>query len=265
MQLSLSTTGINRLAEKASRRPNSVRPRKTVQQHGQQLQITVARSALLLLVCTRPAFSARDGRDDPKDLEGPSGELDPTRDGDNSPSDDPGGQGGSDGDEQDQLQPGGGDPVDGEDPPMPGGGSGSDGQPRPWEDRPSDECDTPGMDEYNQRMLEQDVVVKIDEWQKGRGDAPGYIKRFADEILRSKVDPFEALHAALKYAVTAVNGLGDYARRKLARRQPPGSTRLPAPIKPIPRATVIVDTSGSMGSKLLARSFSPGSIVGPGN
>ena len=36
----------------------------------------------------------------------------------------------------------------------------------------------------------------------------GTLKRFADEILRPKVDPFEALHAAVKYAVMAVNGLG---------------------------------------------------------
>ena len=35
---------------------------------------------------------------------------------------------------------------------------------------------------------------------------------------------WEALHAAVKYAVTAVNGLGTYTWRKLGRRQPPGST-----------------------------------------
>ena len=33
------------------------------------------------------------------------------------------------------------------------------------------------MDEYNQQMLEQDVVVKIDQWQKNQGDVPGTLKR----------------------------------------------------------------------------------------
>ena len=45
------------------------------------------------------------------------------------------------------------------------------------------------------------------------------------------MDPFKALHAAVKYAVTAVSGLETYTWRKLARRQPPGSTHLPAPIR----------------------------------
>jgi len=35
----------------------------------------------------------------------------------------------------------------------------------------------------------------------------------------------------------------------------PGSTRLPAPIKPVPRCTVIVDTSGPMSGKDLAKAL----------
>ena len=79
--------------------------------------------------------------------------------------------------------------------------------------------------------------------------------RFAQQRLHPTVDPFKALHAAVKYAVTATTGRGDYTWRKLSRRWPPGGLRLPAAIKPVPRATVIVDTSGSMGSKELAKAL----------
>ncbi len=55
--------------------------------------------------------------------------------------------------------------------------------------------------------------------------------------------------------MTATAGRGDYTWRKLPRRWPPGGLRLPSPISPVPRATVIVDTSGSMGSKELAQAL----------
>ena len=44
-----------------------------------------------------------------------------------------------------------------------------------------DDCDTPGMDEYNQQMLEQEVAVKIGQWQKNQGDVPGTLKRRSDK------------------------------------------------------------------------------------
>lgn len=65
-----------------------------------------------------------------------------------------------------------------------------DGKQRPWECPPPDDCDTPGMEPNSQRMLEREVAVKIDHGQKNQGDVPGTLKRFADQILRPKVDPF---------------------------------------------------------------------------
>ena len=113
---------------------------------------------------------------------------------------------------------GGGDPVDGGDPsPMPPGGSGADGKQRPWELPPPDECDTPGMDTYNQRMIEQEVAQKLDQGQKEKGNVPGYLNRFADEILRPKVDPFKALHAAVKYAATAPRLIASMGPRPFGR------------------------------------------------
>lgn len=142
--------------------------------------------------------------------------------------------------------------------PQPGQGSGgscADGQPREWECPPPENCDTLGLDEYNQKMIERHVAQEIEQREKDKGDVPGYLTRFAQQKLRPKVDPFKALHAAVKYAVTTTSGRGDYTWRKLPRRSPPGGLRLPSPIKPVPRATVIVDTSGSMGQKDLAKAL----------
>jgi predicted metal-dependent peptidase len=172
----------------------------------------------------------------------------------------------SPGDDQQQGQqddPAGGpsgEPYDGDEHPEPGkgsGGSGADGVPRPWECPSPAECNTPGMDDYDQQMIERAVAEEIEKYQreKGEGEVPGYLTRFAEAKLRPKVDPFRALHAAVKYAVTATTGRGDYTWRRLPRRWPPGGLRLPSPIKPVPRATVIVDTSGSMGTRELAQAL----------
>ena len=61
-----------------------------------------------------------------------------------------------------------------------------------------------------------------------------------------------ALLAKVKYAVGCTSGFGDFTYRKPNRRQPQGGALLPAHVKPIPRVTVIVDTSGSMGQSDLA-------------
>jgi len=39
-------------------------------------------------------------------------------------------------------------------------------------------------------MIKQHVAQKVDEWQKKQGIIPGNLKRFADQVLRPKVDPF---------------------------------------------------------------------------
>jgi len=159
--------------------------------------------------------------------------------------------------EQDSGGPSG-TPYDGDLQPAPGrgtGGSGADGRTRPWECPPPDQCDTPGMDDYDQQMIQRAVAMEIDRRAKSKGDVPGYLTRFAEEKLRPKVDPFKALHAAVKYAVTASTGRGDYTWRRLPRRSPPGGLRLPSPIQPVPRATVIVDTSASMGQRELAKAL----------
>jgi predicted metal-dependent peptidase len=78
------------------------------------------------------------------------------------------------------------------------------------------------------------------------------LARAAAELLHPKVDPARELLAKVKYAVGCTSGFGDFTYRKPNRRQPQGGALLPAHVKPIPRVTVIVDTSGSMTQSDLA-------------
>ena len=75
---------------------------------------------------------------------------------------------------------------------------------------------------------------------------PGGLAREASNLLHPKVDPARELLAKVKYAVACTSGFGDFTYRKPNRRQPQGGALLPAHVKPVPRVTVIADTSGSM-------------------
>ncbi len=133
------------------------------------------------------------------------------------------------------------------------GGSSADGQERPWEDGPPSQ-EHPGLAEHDQNLVKAAVAKAIEQYQqqRGRGSVPGGLARAAAELLHPKVDPAKELLAKVKYAVGCTSGFGDFTYRKPNRRQPQGGALLPAHVKPIPRVTVIVDTSGSMEQSDLA-------------
>lgn len=133
------------------------------------------------------------------------------------------------------------------------GGSSADGQARPWEDGPPSE-EHPGLAEHDQNLVEAAVAKAIEQYQeqRGRGSVPGGLARQAADLLHPKVDPARELLAKVKYAVGCTSGFGDFSYRKPNRRQPQGGALLPAHVKPIPRVTLIVDTSGSMEQSDLA-------------
>jgi predicted metal-dependent peptidase len=153
---------------------------------------------------------------------------------------------------QDADQQGDGD-AEGQGEPSDIGGSSADGQPRPWEDGPPS-AEHPGLAEHDQNLVEAAVAKAIEQYQeqRGRGSVPGGLARAAVELLHPKVDPAKELLAKVKYAVGCTSGFGDFTYRKPNRRQPLGGALLPAHVKPIPRVTVIVDTSSSMEQSDLA-------------
>ena len=148
--------------------------------------------------------------------------------------------------------------LDGPDPGRGGGTSGSDGQKRKHEaDLPDDASDkeVPAMSEYDQQMIERAVAEDTEQYERSRGTVPSGLSRWAKQILRPKVDPFKEFRAACRYVANTTHGHGDYTFRKLPRRWPPGGARLPAPVQPLPRFVVIVDTSGSMNEDDLAKAL----------
>lgn len=103
----------------------------------------------------------------------------------------------------------------------------------------------PGYEDYE---IEQ-ILRKTAEAMQ-RGTVPGCFKRAAEEILNPKVDPRRLLMRALqRHTSTLMNGGGKYSYRRPARRPSLGGTIRPRAFQPIPKITVIVDTSGSMNER----------------
>jgi predicted metal-dependent peptidase len=217
-------------------------------------------------------------KDAEKDQPPPPEDSDDQDDQEDDQDDGSDGQDGEDDQQDDQPQEGGGDsgdqdgdPQDGDDgsdapgdseadgnggSTIPGtgadsSGSCSDGIDKPWEG-PVD-SDTPTMDEFDQKMLQADAAQKMEQYAKNQGTLPGSLAQWADGILRPKKNPWQRLRAAVRCAAVTVRGLGDYTFQRPPRRQAGGFLRLPASIQPVPRVAVIVDTSGSMSGKELAK------------
>jgi predicted metal-dependent peptidase len=123
------------------------------------------------------------------------------------------------------------------------GGSSSDGIERPWESH-EDEGLSDMDSEVARRKVAQDIV--------DAGDAPGDLKRWADELLRPTVKWYQVLRRQLYYAAGLERGLVDYSYRRRNRRQT-GEVVLPSFVKPKLSAAVIIDTSGSVESNELNR------------
>lgn len=127
-------------------------------------------------------------------------------------------------------------------PPTCGGGSGVDGQPRPYElpvaDAPAVECSGPLLD-----AIAQDIQAAAE-----RGDVPSGVRVWAD-ARRGKRVVLPDWRVALRQAVREYErGRADYSYARMSRRQGSARILLPGTVRPRGRASVVIDTSGSMGS-----------------
>jgi len=130
------------------------------------------------------------------------------------------------------------------------GGSCADGIQRPWElGEISDEA--PGLEQHEAEAVIREVAEKV---QKQRGTGAGSMSGWAQEILQPKLDPRAALMRVVRRAVEVTAGTGDYSYRRPNRRQV-GDVIRPANVQPVPKITVIVDTSGSMDERDLGLSL----------
>ena len=171
------------------------------------------------------------------------GESDPGHEGTPSGPGEDAGDGG--GDDHGTEEGSGGTEADAEVTPQPVGTSGScsDGRPRPWELGEPDD-DSPGLDEADQEALIR--VAAKNAVDKDRGKGTGGHRRWAEEILNPPVDPAAKLLHLVRRSCDVTVGVGDRSYRRPSRRNANPRMVLPTNVAPLPRITVIVDTSGSM-------------------
>ncbi|MCO6458595.1 MAG: hypothetical protein J5I93_25085 [Pirellulaceae bacterium] len=123
-------------------------------------------------------------------------------------------------------------------------GSCSDGRQRPWElGPPTDE--NPGLDKAD---AEQVIHATARNVEKGVGSGSAGHKLWADEILNPPVDPAAKLLSLVRKYADLTAGIGERSYRRPSRRNGNPRMCLPGNVAPVPRITVIVDTSGSMGA-----------------
>jgi predicted metal-dependent peptidase len=84
---------------------------------------------------------------------------------------------------------------------------------------------------------------------KSCGEVGGAMQRWAEQSLRPRIDPRTALLRLVRGTVEQTTGDGDYSYRRPNRRNPHADMILPGRVLPVPRITVIVDTSGSMSER----------------
>ena len=125
-------------------------------------------------------------------------------------------------------------------------GSGADGVPRRG-DGPPDLAD------WQARLLRRQVAQDVMAHAKQPGTVPAGLLRWAEEVLRPKVNWRRLLTAELRRAVAEIAGAVDYSYRRPSRRSAvAGQVVLPALRRPVPEVAVVCDTSGSMSEDLLA-------------
>ncbi|MBT9258150.1 MAG: hypothetical protein KM310_00125 [Clostridiales bacterium] len=131
-----------------------------------------------------------------------------------------------------------------------GGGSGSHGHPAPWEDPVEAEASS-GMSETEWRGLARQVAKEV-QAEKARGYVPGALIRWAEGVLRAKVDWQNLLRHFIGRA-RVVAGVDDYSYTRPPRRRVAGNIVFPAMIRREMTLAVIVDTSGSVEDQQLAQ------------
>jgi len=129
-----------------------------------------------------------------------------------------------------------------------GQGSVSDGHWKDWEQQDHPEGITEAQGRLIARKLAQDIqeAAERDKSQRGIGSVPGWMRRWAEMQLYSKVPWHKVLDRWIRQSIGHVLGFSDYSFRTPNRRAALSGLILPGLVKPVPRIAVVLDTSGSM-------------------
>ena len=124
--------------------------------------------------------------------------------------------------------------------------------------------DNPAIKSDQQDVIRDQVAQDILNYarMKGIGSLPGFLLRWAQDLLEPKIDWRKALAGAFRSSLATVLGRRDYVYTRPSRRQSAmrlGSREiiLPAMRKPAPPSiAIVIDTSGSIGSEQIAEFLS---------
>jgi hypothetical protein len=123
--------------------------------------------------------------------------------------------------------------------------------------------DAPGRTQQELDRMSRQVAEEVREHaQRNRGNVPAGLARWADEQLKPPKIPWQTQLARLTRAAVAWrDGAVDHRYDAPGRRQAgigfgPGKPVLPRLRMPVPNVTVIIDTSGSMGTEELTEAAS---------
>ena len=139
---------------------------------------------------------------------------------------------------------------------VPGPGNGAcgsaSGHTQPWEDDPKP---GEGLSLAEVELIKRQVANDVkDAMSKQAGTVPGWLQRFADELLSPKVNWRHELAASIRRSLAETAGLVNYSYNR-ASRHSPADVILPGWRRPVPNVAVELDTSGSMGQEELTEAL----------
>ncbi|MDL9978636.1 DUF2201 family putative metallopeptidase [Microbacterium sp. ASV49] len=135
-----------------------------------------------------------------------------------------------------------------------GCGSGADGLTRHDEHGPG--TDIGAVTEFEAREIRRRVAVEYRDHQTRRGTTPRDLLRWVENTLQPETPWEPILTAAVRRAVGWAAGRGDYTYTRPSRRASAvPRVVLPGQHRPVPRVSIIVDTSYSVDDALLQRAL----------
>lgn len=153
-----------------------------------------------------------------------------------------------------RLPPPPSDGSPGDDPRVGGCGSGCDGLPRAHELPP--DADVGAVDAEDGGQIRRRVAIEYREHVTSRGTEPGDALRWANALLEPRIAWEPLLSGVVRRAVGWVHGRTDYTYSRPSRRQSSSAqVVLPGMRRPSPAVAMVVDTSGSVDDRLLARAM----------
>ncbi|WP_431240967.1 vWA domain-containing protein (plasmid) [Mycolicibacterium aichiense] len=138
--------------------------------------------------------------------------------------------------------------------PRDGCGSGADGLRRCNEYGP--DADIGAVSKHGATEIRRKVAIEYERHVSGRGTHPGDALRWVKRIANPEIPWESMLSATVRRALGWAGGRGEYTYTKPSRRTSVlRGVVLPGQHRPVPRVSIIVDTSASVDDNLLARAL----------